>query len=273
MAEETLQSYPLQTDYKSTDWNEYALLALKDFSLYDKAIVESWDRGKIQELYEEDHLHPISFDLINSYKDKDIAEKVGAYFLFYNLIQENYEKSLIGVYDSFEEQFPESVYLPYLDKEVDVVRTYYKKIDAAFPEGISFIENQDYNSLNELMSDFKGTKYYVDVWATWCGPCKQEFKHNKELEVRLKEYGYDKFYISLDKEDRITKWKQDIKYFDLFGKHLRGNQAFFEDFEKVHSTYQGYIAIPQYLIINENGEIVTNNAPRPSQLDKLKELL
>lgn len=272
LVNETLATYPLDTDYKPTSWNEYTQIALKDFPLYHKIVAENWKQENLQELFKASQFHPLMFDLITSYKDQPIAERTGAFYLSYSL-RGDFEKSLIDIYASFEKQFPESVYLPYLDKEVEVVCSYHKKIKEAFSEAIAFIENQEYTSFNDLMHDLKGDKYYVDVWATWCAPCKQEFKHNKQLEALLKEKGYDKLYISLDRDDRAKKWQQDIKYFDLFGKHLRASQAFFEDFEQAHSIYKGYVAIPQYLIINEKGELVTNNAPRPSQLDALREIL
>lgn len=123
------------------------------------------------------------------------------------------------------------------------------------------------------MTELKGEQYYVDLWATWCGPCKREFKYNDPLNILLKEKGYKKLYISLDKPEQRKKWKQDIKYFDLSGLHLLASKEFFVDFEKNHSLHQGYISIPQYLIIDKEGNLVTNNAPRPSNLDKLREVL
>lgn len=47
--------------------------------------------------------------------------------------------------------------------------------------------------MKELLEKLEGNKYYVDVWATWCGPCIEEFKHNKDLNAVLKSKGYKNF--------------------------------------------------------------------------------
>ena len=37
------------------------------------------------------------------------------------------------------------------------------------------------------LSDFKGKYVYIDIWATWCGPCQREIPHLQKLEENTME--------------------------------------------------------------------------------------
>ena len=43
----------------------------------------------------------------------------------------------------------------------------------------------DVNGKEVSLSDFKGKVVLVDVWATWCGPCRGEIPHLKKLEQEM----------------------------------------------------------------------------------------
>ncbi|AXG69671.1 thiol-disulfide oxidoreductase [Kordia sp. SMS9] len=270
--EETTAKYPLKTEYKPASWNMYAEIILQEKAMYDEMASGTISKDSIQQYYLQDKLHPLYYKLISDYEDAEIAEKAAANFIINKTKQNKFEKSLIGIYEQFQKDFPKSVYTKYLTADIEKIKAYHVKISGTMPANVHFYENETIASLSEMLPDLKGEKYYVDVWATWCGPCKAEFKYNEPLNAFLKEKGYKKLYISLDREAQRKKWKQDIKYFDLNGLHLLASQEFFADFEKKHSLQDGYVSIPQYLIIDD-GTIVTNNAPRPSELEKLKALL
>ncbi|MEM6686270.1 MAG: TlpA family protein disulfide reductase, partial [Bacteroidota bacterium] len=272
LIDETAQTYPLNTTYKSGSWHMYAEALLQENAMFTEMMQGNISKDSMQKYYLEDKLHPYYYKLITAYKDAEIAEKAAAAFIIHKAKQKKFEKSLISIYEQFQKDFPNSIYTKYLTDDIETIKVYHEKIAGAMPADVHFYENEEIASLTEMLPDLKGEKYYVDVWATWCGPCKAEFKHNKPLNALLKEKGYKKLYISLDKSEQRKKWKQDIKYFELGGLHLLASQPFFADFEKHHSLHEGYVSIPQYLII-DNGEIVTNNAPRPSELDKLEALL
>ncbi|AGC76368.1 thiol-disulfide isomerase/thioredoxin [Nonlabens dokdonensis] len=269
----TLKSYPLNSTYKSSNWLEYVRINLQQKSVYDLQVHETITRDSIQKLYKNDHWNKVEFDLINNYKNPSIAEKASANFIINTAKQKNFEKSLLTIFEDFKNKYPNSVYTPYLQPEIKIIEDYFQKIEGKMPEDVAFIDGAYINTMDELMEQLKGDKYYVDVWATWCAPCKREFKHNDELNDLLKAKGYKKLYISLDEIEREDKWKQDIKYYNLNGLHLLANLDFFKHFEQNYSTEKGYVSIPQYLIIDENGNIVTNDAPRPSHLDKLENML
>lgn len=61
------------------------------------------------------------------------------------------------------------------------------------------------------LSDFYGNVIYIDVWATWCGPCIAEFPIAKELKARFADADDVIFlYVSVDVEEKKEKWKTDL---------------------------------------------------------------
>jgi len=268
-----IEQYPLDIKYKPSHWAQYANTVLIEKPLYDLQEKGEINKLKIQELRLEDKLHRFKYDLIQEYNDLETIEKISAFYINFASIQNKFEKSLIGIYSDFTNKYPKSNYSDYLKPDIDKIKNYHIIIAKEMPKTVQFINGKDINSLNDLIKELKIEKYYVDIWATWCGPCKNEFKYNKELEKLLKSKGYKKLYISIDRKEVIQKWKDNIKYYNLEGLHLLANKQFVKSFTKDYAIYKGYLRIPQYLLINENGELVTNNAPRPSSISELKYIL
>ncbi|MGR7814398.1 TlpA family protein disulfide reductase [Lacinutrix undariae] len=269
----TIENYPLENDYKTSRWLDYADNILLNMPKFKIMAEGSITRDSTQKWYKNDKLYPFKYDIIKTYKNPVITEKVLANFIINASKQRNFESSLVTLYKDFKSRYPNSVYTSYLDTEIKVIEDYYQKISGEMPSSVKFIEGENIFKLEDLLSQLKGEKYYIDIWATWCGPCKGEFKYNNQLNALLKSKGYKKLYISLDKADFEDKWKQGIKYYDLNGLHMLANNDFFSHFAMNHSTYKGGVSIPQYLIVDEKGAIVTNNAPRPSELEALEKVL
>lgn len=269
----TLENYPLDNEYKTSVWLDYADNVLLQKPLYELQADSSITGDSIQKWYKNDKWIPFEFDLINTYQNPKIAEKVSANYIMNASKQKHFEKSLISTFNDFMAIYPNSHYTKYLEPEIQIIEDYYLKISGEMPSGVEFIDGKNIPTMEKLLDKLKGAKYYVDVWATWCGPCKREFTHNKDLNVLLKSKGYKKLYISLDKAEIEDKWKQDIKYYDLSGSHMLASQEFFKHFAENYTLQKGYVSIPQYLIIDEKGNISTNNAPRPSNLTELEKVL
>lgn len=116
----------------------------------------------------------------------------------------------------------------------------------------------DVNNKNVSLSDFKGKVVLVDTWATWCGPCKAQIPHLKKLEEELKEKNIVFVSISVDEEKDHQKWKDFVQKENLGGVQL---------FAKGWSEFAKYYkinAIPRFLVFDQDGKIVTVDAPRPS---------
>lgn len=113
---------------------------------------------------------------------------------------------------------------------------------------------------NEVALDsFRGDVVYLDIWASWCNPCLQEFPHTKELHKEFKDEDVTFLYVSIDEEEE--SWRSALEAHDLKGTNLYAGNHFDA---QIMEDY-GVDAIPRYIIISKAGEIVDINAPRPSR--------
>ncbi|WP_298237041.1 TlpA disulfide reductase family protein [uncultured Algibacter sp.] len=117
------------------------------------------------------------------------------------------------------------------------------------------------------LDDLKGKYVYVDVWATWCGPCKREIPFLKKVEKAYHNKNIEFVSISIDKASDHEKWKKMIADKELGGVQLLADADWKSQFVQDYAI-QG---IPRFILIDPNGNIVTPDAPRPSD-EKLKDL-
>ncbi len=117
------------------------------------------------------------------------------------------------------------------------------------------------------LSDLKGKRIYVDVWATWCGPCIREIPALKELEEDLHEQ-VEFVSVSIDKEDDKEKWLSFLTEKELKGTQLMTEGAWESDLVKDYNVK----GIPRFFLIDEGGSIINSNAPRPSS-EGIREVL
>ncbi|MFV0506894.1 MAG: TlpA family protein disulfide reductase [Bacteroidales bacterium] len=125
----------------------------------------------------------------------------------------------------------------------------------------------DINGKMVALSDLRGKVVLIDVWATWCGPCKKEIPHLKKLE---KEYhGKDVVFmsVSVDNEKDKQKWVDFVKK-----EKLPGLQLFAGGFKSDIAQNYKITAIPRFMLVDKNGNLVSSAAPRPSH-PELKEAI
>jgi thiol-disulfide isomerase/thioredoxin len=126
----------------------------------------------------------------------------------------------------------------------------------------------DINNNIVSLSDFKGSYVYVDIWATWCGPCVYEIPFLVELE---KEYHDDNIVflsVSVDNDESLKKWKTMIEEKDMGGVQLFAsgwNSQIGNDYA-ISAT-----GIPRFMLFDTEGNVIDTNAPRPSS-EEIKEI-
>jgi thiol-disulfide isomerase/thioredoxin len=120
---------------------------------------------------------------------------------------------------------------------------------------------KDVHGNDVSFSDFRGKIVYVDVWATWCGPCIAEIPHKKRIKEHFVGNPNIEFVsISTDRPRDIQKWKDFVAENGLTGFQLHGNV----DSPMNISRLYNISGIPRFLLFDKQGNIVSTDAPRPS---------
>lgn len=118
------------------------------------------------------------------------------------------------------------------------------------------------------LKDLRGKYVYIDVWATWCGPCKAEIPHLQKVE---KDYHGKKIHfvsLSVDRQADKPKWEKYVKDNKLGGIQVIADKDFDSEFIKKYNI----ASIPRFILIDPNGKIVSGDALRPSDAG-LRDLL
>jgi len=118
------------------------------------------------------------------------------------------------------------------------------------------------------LSDLEGRYVYIDVWATWCGPCIREIPALKAVEEDFQDENVAFVSISIDEKKDYDTWKAMVTEKDLGGIQLMADNNWKSDFVENY----GILGIPRFILIDPQGKIVSADAPRPSD-PKLREML
>lgn len=118
------------------------------------------------------------------------------------------------------------------------------------------------------LESLKGKYVYIDIWATWCVPCRQEIPFLEKVEEQFQ--GKNIFFvsISIDNSKDREKWSNLVIEKKMSGIQLLADKKMNSKFIKEYNI----IDIPRFILIDANGNLVNSNAPRPSD-PKLIELL
>lgn len=221
-------------------------------------------------LYENKTIHTHNIQESEKFLTGAILEYYYAVYVYFWCYQKKYEKEFISIFDKFKNDYPNSFYTKYLNTLVEPIVKFHEAKEIDFSENVRFVDNyQSIETLKQAVETLKGKKVYVDVWATWCYPCKKEFEYKSELKKLLKSNDIEILYISIDRDEDDSQWKDMIKYYNLEGNHIRASEELVADLKRIFNQ-SGRISIPWYILIDNNGEIIKEHAPRPSQIKELE---
>lgn len=107
--------------------------------------------------------------------------------------------------------------------------------------------------LKKLVEPYKGKFVLLDIWGTWCGPCKEALSHSTEEYARLKDYDIEFLYLA--NQSPQESWENVIKEYNVSGDNVAHynlpalQQSAIERHLDVHS-------FPTYKLFNRDGHLL-----------------
>lgn len=124
---------------------------------------------------------------------------------------------------------------------------------APFPAGITLVDRE---GRTVDFSSFLGKWVYVDLWASWCGPCCREVPFLKQLEKDLASRG-DITFVSISTDSSREAWLKKMDQLEMHGNQLLdsgGNLC----------ASLNISGIPHFLVYDPQGRLAVYRASRPS---------
>lgn len=125
---------------------------------------------------------------------------------------------------------------------------------------------QDSVGTNYKFSDFRGKVLFLDLWASWCAPCRAENPGLKKI-VASYEGRADIKFISISIDRDSTAWKKAVRVDNLQWLQL------IDDNKETFKTRLYVKSIPRFIVVSKAGNIVTFDGPWPSETESVKSLL
>lgn len=104
------------------------------------------------------------------------------------------------------------------------------------------------------LESLKGKVIYLDLWATWCGPCMQEMPQFEKLKQKYKDKNIA--FVSLSIDENTGIWKKNVA-----DRKADGIQWFISRNKLLDYNV---VTIPRTIIIDRLFKIADLNAPMPS---------
>ena len=150
-----------------------------------------------------------------------------------------------------------------IETNLQGLQQYYTQISANKKMNNAKAPNFDYENANggkTSLESLKGKYVYIDVWATWCGPCRAEIPSLKKVEEKFHNKNIEFVSISVDVDKDHDKWKTFVKEKELGGTQLFADKNWLSDFIKAFNIN----SIPRFILIDPSGNVVDADAARPS---------
>lgn len=216
--------------------------------------------------------------------EKEVKEGPVRDMMFYTLASFLINNEQLGgtaAYDSVPEIstfFSQPVFAERLQEQVEAIKKQQAErfsVNGQILAGISYInaENQIENLpetslMSYLVEKYKGKALYIDVWATWCGPCLAEVPYARQMQNYFAGRN-DVVFVNLCLGSPANLWVKTLAEHNITGENYFLDEVASATFMQEYQL-SGY---PSYLLVDKKGGIVTNKAPRPSHANETVRLI
>jgi len=206
-------------------------------------------------------LEPVYKEIVSSLKGKTLdfalANLAGEYVLKQS---PDDARMLRKIFDGMYKKKLDSTYLTYL-KESEMR---YFIIGKPLPEEVlnktillNYVENNEL-SLAQILEKHKNKPVYIDLWASWCKPCRDDIANSAVGKKLLSDNGIAYLYFSTDTDK--AAWKK-AAALDQITEH---QYAFVNDRKKEFNAFIELAGIPRYIFLDKDHNVKTLFAPRPT---------
>ena len=120
---------------------------------------------------------------------------------------------------------------------------------------------------NFKLADYKGKVLLVNLWATWCGPCKAEMPEFVKLQEANKEKGFEVIGLNVEEEETADILKDFGEKMGINYQLVKGEENLAREFLKISKVD----AIPQTFLIDRDGKLVGVFVGGGKNVEKIKD--
>ncbi len=246
-------------------WKKLQELMVMDASLLQYEEFRSFLTESVSRVAKKQYPELRYLDAVVRYVESEVTEPGIAEFLINKNVYTYIEKYGLDSADAYCAVFDRYVKSPRLVKAFETLCNRWRKLSAG---ALSPDFNcTDLSGKKVTLSDFKGKYVYIDIWATWCGPCQREIPHLQKLEERY--HGKAIYFVSISCDTNRKAWENRVR------AGLKGIQLHFATGDTFMNKYM-IKGIPRFILLDKEGKIISADMSRPSDpktIAKLDELL